>query len=362
MFVTSWGGTYFLEGDSSNRAFTDVYFSEGGISPHGDKMVYDVWHCCLTGTGSWPNMAIEVWTSNLDGSGAFNVSGAAGLGGVNCFPQWSPDGSMVAFMHSEGGAGGVLPCEVGFHTWIVNSDGTAAHRVTPEGSSPDWLACWAPNGARLLVDMEGTGAVAIDTDGTDLEVLPGGIAGVWSPDGAEMAVAWTEPGTAGGQPGVWRQLRVADADGSNPVTLLEHFISDADALAHAERIGLEPPSDWVGDVQYWAGPTGVAWSPSGEQIAFFATWPFDPEGPSYRAQSELWLYDLESQEMSRITYDWWRDYALSWGGPNTSPEDPSVTVDNTTVSFSDVADDGLTTIIRMRSILRRHTPARSPSA
>ncbi len=350
MFVTSDGGTYFLEGDSNNRTFSDTWFSEGDISPHGDKMAYDAWLCCLTGAG-WPDLNVEIWTANLDGSGASNISGAAGLGGVSCYPQWSPDGSMVAFQHSEGGAGGVLPCEVGFHVWVMNADGTDAHRVTPDGHNPTVDACWAPNGYRLLCTTYPPGwsedaRMTIDIDGTDIvELANVGGSPKWSPDGAKIASGWTEPGVVAGEPGVWRQLRLTDADGGDPVTLVEQFVNDAEAQVHLEAMGMDPVAS-LGDLQHWVGPRYPEWSPNSERIAFLSAFPFDPAGPHYKQQSEIWMYDLGTAEVSRVTYDWWQDSVVSWGGPNTSPEDPSVTVDNTTVTFSDVADDGLTTIIR----------------
>jgi hypothetical protein len=349
MYITSdWGGSpYFLEGDSHNRTFSAVPFVGGRISPHGDKMVYEAWHCCLTGTGSFPNMAIEIWTADLDGSNAVNLTAAAGLGGVNCLVEWSPDGSMVAFSHSEGGAGGVFPCEVGFHTWVMNADGTGAHRVTPDGYGSSWFGCWSPNGYRLMSQRIADGGVfTIDVDGTDILDVPNiGGSPDWSPDGAKIVSSWTESGAVGGEPGVWRQLRLTDTDGNNPVTLLEQFVKDSEAQAHLSAMGMDPVGS-LGELQWWVGPREPEWSPVGDRFAFPAAWPFDPDGPHFNKQNELWVYDLATAEVSRLTYDWWRDSVVSWGGPNTSPEDPSVTVDNTTVTFSDVADDGLTTIIR----------------
>ena len=95
------------------------------------------------------------------------------------------------------------------------------------------------------------------------------------------------------------------------------------------------------------GPLFPQWSPNGDRIAFLAALPFDPNGPDYREQVEVWMYTLSTGDLTKITdNNLKRDIWLSWNGENTSADHPQVTVGNTTVSFSDVTDPGLTTMIR----------------
>ncbi len=61
----------------------------------------------------------EVWTMNADGSDKRRLYPSACCVGIWAAPIWSPDGSQIAFA-TDSGAG----------TYVVNSDGTALHRLT----------------------------------------------------------------------------------------------------------------------------------------------------------------------------------------------------------------------------------------
>jgi hypothetical protein len=87
-------------------------------------------------------------------------------------------------------------------------------------------------------------------------------------------------------------------------------------------------------------------SPRGDRIAFLAALPFDFTGLYYKKQIQVWMYDLETADVTQLTNDTWSYNNMSWNGHNTFPHDPEVTVDNTTVTFDEVEDEGLTTIIR----------------
>jgi Tol biopolymer transport system component len=59
----------------------------------------------------------------------------------------------------------------------------------------------------------------------------------------------------------------------------------------------------MSEFRYHAGPRPVAWSPKGNQIAFLAALPYDPNGPEVEQQKEVWVYDLRTKEAVRITHD-----------------------------------------------------------
>ncbi len=342
---------YFMEGSSDNTTPAPLVFSMGDVSPHEDQVAY------AEPLDVLPLSSVDVWKADVDGANPTNLTGpeAANLGGINCWPKWSPDAGMIAFMHCLP-IEGFLPCEVGFEVWVMNADGTGAHRVSPDGVGNVHLVCWSANGYRLLCDMwYAGGPCAIDIDGTELEFLPNVAAeGDWSPDGSKIvscAMLWD---LVEGQYGVWRQLRLTNADGSGLQILVEQFIRESDALDHMAALGLEclDPLGWEGCVGWNVGPTWAQFSPLGDRVAFIAaglgtTYPyFDPEGPEYSYQNEVWIYELETGDLTRVTDDLDYDGFLSWKGHNTYPDDPEVTVDNTTVTFSEVIADGLTTIIR----------------
>ncbi len=344
LLVTGDRGTYYMEGDSQNITWLPT-FTGARLSPLGDKILYnDDWSSAReSGEG-------DQWTADLDGSNPVNLTHLAGLGGINCMGQWSSDASKIVFMHCDPEAG-KLHCEAGFHIWVVNADGTGAHRVTPEGNLSTWVPSWAPNGYRILcveysVDAGGIvegDTISIDEDGTDRLVLPDvGLEAVFSPDGSRIVSHGMWRDVVDGEPGYWRTMELCNGDGTNPQVLLERFVSDAEINQHFDHIG------WVENVwavAYELGPQIFTWAPKGDRIAFTDIWPFDPLGALYWHQEDIWLYNLGTGQLTRLTDDPSAEGA-SWSGNNTFPDDLEVTVDNATVTFAEATGDGLTTIIR----------------
>ncbi len=344
--------SYYMEGSSDNRTPMPVAgFVRTDISPLGDRVVYDV----RTGAGPWHTNTSDIWTCNMDGSNQVDLTGPAGLGGINCRPDWSPDGSQIAFQHCAfDPLAGTEPCEQGFSVWVMNADGTEPHQASPPyPENPDYFSCeincWAPNGYRLLANQwDPSGEVeqfvfTVDSDGTDVEVVPGISSSCdWSADGQKIAATWAVPGELEGESGWWQQLVVVNPDGSNPEIVFQNFIADATVDEIMTQQGIAKPG---GIIQY-AGPYTPKWSPSGDRIAFVGAGQYDPYGPHYKYQIEVWMYELEAGDVTKITDDWGADHELSWKGDNTFPDDPEVTVDNTTVTFEGVSEDGLTTILR----------------
>jgi dipeptidyl aminopeptidase/acylaminoacyl peptidase len=283
------------------------------LSPAGDEILY-------VEKDGWPPTRYEIWRARKDGSGAVHLTERAGLAGINCGPQWSPDGKMIAFNHSDP-AEGQLPCEAGFHIWVMAADGSAARRATPDGSPPTSITDWSPDGSRVLCNMgevEQARTVTMDLWGQAIEVIPNvGSGAAWSPDGTMIASALWEEKEVDGRPGVRRALLVTKADGTDPKVLVEQFISNADAEAHVAQFqsyldGVDPDGDWKTAVQTHVGPAGPVWSPSSEKIAFLAALPFDPDGLAYRLQVEVWIYDLATRELTRITHDDVAQHSLIW--------------------------------------------------
>jgi len=259
--------------------------------------------------GKWPPTASQIYTMDLSSpdEGWVCVSDAAGLTGINCSPSWSPDGSMILFQRSDYDPERP-PCEVGFQVWAMTADGSAAWQVTSEDMPTAWAEDWSPDGSRVLVSIGDGGAATMDVYGQDIQVLPNVDAGGrYSPDGQLIASSATIPAELDGVLGVWRQLLLTNADGSDPEVLIEQFLVDVEIEALF-------PGDWhrQDDCRHKAGPQGFVWSPDGTKIAFIAAMPFDPEGPYYRNQTEAWVYDLETDELTQVTDDDEATYALIW--------------------------------------------------
>jgi Tol biopolymer transport system component len=334
---------YFMAGDSSTVVPLPWAVDLPELSPDTAKVAYSV----LVPSTPYPEAA-DIWVANLDGSGAANLTDATGLGGVNCNPAWSPDGRMIAFQHSAP-AVGQPRCGSGFQVWLMAADGTDLHQWIPSATFLTMSASWAPDGYRIACEGPSQSSLTGDVTGENVRTLPGvnGRDVEWSRNGAKIVYTTLEPETVAGSPGVWERLCVADPDGSNVQVLVEQFLKDSDLQAHIAKYNFQPPdTDWVGQIRWWVGPRKSKWSPLGNRIAFAAALPFDPNGPEFWYQIEVFVYDLGSGQVTRITNDEnWDDW-LSWAGPNTLSASPEVTVDNTTVAFSEVTEPGLTTIIR----------------
>jgi hypothetical protein len=287
------------------------------LSRDGEKM-------CFYRPIDWPPEEADVFRSNTDRSDEVNLTAA--LGGINCFPTWSPDGTMIAFNRAEP-AEGQLPCQAGFYGWVMSADGSDARPILPASRGENWCEGWWPDGSGLLL-WEGSlaatdvarsfelGRITTDIWGRNIRTLPGiGQGASWSPDGTMIASTCREPDRVRGEPGYWNQLLLTNADGSDPRVLVEQFIADAAIDAHesAQELAADLPEfNWHSNVLLHAGPGGPVWSPSSDQIAFLAALPFDPDGLDFREQVEVWVYDLTTDELIRITDDDVWQHQLIW--------------------------------------------------
>jgi hypothetical protein len=269
----------------------------------------------------------DVYLAGADGSHERNVSQAAGLGGINCDPMWSPDGTMIRFAHTDP-VEGKTPCQAHFEPWAMRADGSGAHRLTPKGSPGIFPAFvgWSRDSSRLYScwqtdvcdnDSQVVAAFTVEVRTGRIQVLPNvGNLPCYSPDEKLIASMRCEPDTVKGERGFWNQLLLTNADGSDPRVLVQQFISAAairgnpqvrdDVLRHGEGY------DWVNEARMYAGPWPAAWSPKGNQLAFLAALPYDPKGPTINQQIEVWVYDLRSKQTIRITHDNIQQTGVRW--------------------------------------------------
>ncbi|MGD0111280.1 MAG: S-layer homology domain-containing protein [Armatimonadota bacterium] len=334
---------YFMEGSSSTVVPMQA-LNQPDISPDTTKAAYNI---LISGDASRADVA-DIWVSNIDGSGATNITGPTGLGGVNCFPTWSADARMIAFQHATP-AIGQQRCGNGWQVWLMNADGTNLHQWL---TSPTYITespSWSPDGYSLACQSADQSCVTGDITGANVTALLGvnGRDVQWSRDGSKIAYTTMLSDTVGGETGVWDQLCLADPDGSNVQVVAQQFLKDSDLQAHIAKYNFQPSTtDWVGQIRWIAGPRNPKWSPLGDQVAFLAALPFDPNGAEFWYQIEVWLYDLNTQQLTRVTTDTYWDDWLSWTGPNTTSTHPAVTVGSTSVTFPQVDKDGWTSIMR----------------
>jgi hypothetical protein len=297
--------------------------SEFDVSPSGDRI-------CFYRADGWIPTRADILTANSDRSDETNLT--ATLGGINCWPKWSPDGTMIAFIHTERRPD-QMACEAGFHAWVMNADGSGARPIIPESEEPTWFCTWLPDGAHVLLYQGPVGPKSgtdRDTDvqrwniitdlwGRNPRPLPNVYsAAAYSPDGTKIVSTTGKRTVCEGRPGWCNQLLLTNADGSDPRVLVEQFISDADVLHALEgdraktTAAALPRFDMAGGILGFVGPSKPAWSPKGDQIAFLAAMPFDPKGPDVQKQVEVYVYDLANREVIRITHDDLRQRSVVW--------------------------------------------------
>jgi Tol biopolymer transport system component len=208
-------------------------------------------------------------------------------------PNWSPDGSRIAFEHDG-------------HIWAIDADGANPARLTDPAAAQSFSGpTWSPDGTLIaFVGNSSTGAHVYTShpDGSGKRVVfdgPGVFAEspAWSPDGQRVAFA-----TRGGL----ESIRVVGADGSNPAVLLRGTSGQ---------------------------PEEPSWSPDGKRIAYVVARVANG-GAGAEVQEtrigEIWVMGADGAGPQRI-YKSSDCCAARWSGPTWAPDGRYVTFMQTQV-------------------------------
>jgi Tol biopolymer transport system component/erythromycin esterase-like protein len=172
---------------------------------------------------------VEIYVMNADGSDPFRLT--YNLNTDDTEPDWSPDGSSIAFASTKYN---------NFDILTINLENFQQTRLT-ENPGADMSPDWSPDGGRIVFqsDRDGNNEIyAMNADGSGKVNLTNHGANdtdpAWSPDGGLIAFVSDRDGDD--------DIYVMNADGSDPIRLTD-----------SERMDSHP-----------------TWSPDGNLIAFYS--------------------------------------------------------------------------------------------
>jgi Tol biopolymer transport system component len=300
-------------------------------SPDGRKIAFES-RRALDGSDAPDQNSIDnIWVMNADRSGATPLTMMTASNSSCFYPQWSPDGSKIAFESTRALDGSdASNANNTYNIWVMDADGsgvTPLTRLTANNAS-SFNPHWSPDGRKIVfhsmraldrTDQANTNQTfniwlvnADDPDGssaTPLTILTANGASsvlpMWSPDGSR--IAFESPRVFDGSDAantnqtynVW--LMNADGAGATPLTTVTASGASADfppvwspdgskiafeakrALDGSDRVSTNNTSNiWVvkadgtgaAAVTRFTAPNAFifvpAWSPDGERIAFVA--------------------------------------------------------------------------------------------
>ena len=162
-------------------------------------------------------------TINVDGTGYAPLT----TNGSDGSPDWSPDGSQIAFTRLVGGNREIflISPDTGQETRLTT---TAAHETSPD---------FSPDGSRIIFSA-GNQLHTIKADGTDRTPLPlAGTRPSWSPDGQQIVYEVEQSG--------FSDIYTADADGTDPVQRTFTGVFDAASDPDWQPLPVNTPSSHV---------------------------------------------------------------------------------------------------------------------
>lgn len=219
--------------------------------------------------------------------------------GCSTTPAWSPDGRRIAFVrtYEDPSAAGTDPTPGVIY--IMNADGTGARRITgrlPDVGEPQW----SPDGTAIAFDERAGGVSIVGADGTTKRVLAPNLSypaqPSWSPDGRRIAIVRDVRFgrgaiyTVSADGGALRRLTVLrDGEHLHPAwspngrTIV--FTLDSEARSVRAGGGGERP------LRTGLGRPWMSWSPDGSRIlvAFGrpGLWVMRPNGTQLRALTRI---------------------------------------------------------------------------
>lgn len=228
----------------------------------------------------------EIFRINTDGTGRKKLTD-------NTFsdynPDWSPDGSKMAFVSNRDTGSGV------FQLYVMDADGANVRRLTNDTSYMDMNPAWSPDGTRIAftryIATAGPGQpfgriAVVDADGSNLVMLAGSggmdASPSWSPDGSRIAFS-----------------------GFKNIVVNGTFLGSEIYVMNADGTGARQITQPVPGLQ--STNNSPSWSPRDDRIVFMSRGGIatvNADGTGFRLLKESeWLYDpFWSPDGSKIVF------------------------------------------------------------
>ena len=173
-------------------------------SPDHTKIAFIRQTVPIGGPLSWPKGDAAIWVMNADGSGAHRVTHGVTLAGWGG-PTWSPDGSKIAFVGNS---------PEGINIYVIGANGEGLTDLTPTSAHFDYPN-WSKNGQIIFQQTVVNGWPAtwtMNPDGSGQTWrFRGGTMYAWNPDGSKIAWVFSH--------GSHDEINISSPDGTNLVQI-----------------------------------------------------------------------------------------------------------------------------------------------
>jgi TolB protein len=204
-----------LDGSRRERLTTDQQvYSAPAIAPDGERIAV----AARIG-GSWSGICVM----DAHGRGLAKVVGRSTFDGD---PEWSPDGTKIAFRSESAGPFGAFG-----RIWVVNADGSGLRQLSSdtEEYTYDTQPAWSPDGSTVLFARSGD-LYTVRADGTGEALLMSCRLAcaepTWSPDGRRIAYVMYTDADGDGVAEGHMDIYVMNADGSGSQRLTTSAAQD----------------------------------------------------------------------------------------------------------------------------------------
>ena len=148
---------------------------------------------------------VDVFVSNADGSQRINISQGGGAR-TDSAPEWSPDGSQVAFARTDSNGSSII---------VASADGSRLVNISPPSSrgTRDVDPSWSPDGRRIVFSSNRDGnfdLYSVTPAGLGVKTITKSNSPVqnvepdWSPDGMTIVFSRTGAQLDRGKAGIFR--------------------------------------------------------------------------------------------------------------------------------------------------------------